>query len=268
MAAVEVFPSPGELGAALARAVTEAAAEAVASGGRFTLGLSGGSLVPLLARELPGALSAAPGADPSRWLVAFCDERLVPPEHPESTAGAYRCQVLAQFPPPGPRCLWVRPELGAAAASDYESQIRREFPGPGVPQFDLLLLGLGPDGHTCSLFPGHALLQEQEALVGFLEDSPKPPARRVTMTLPLLNAARSVLIVAAGAAKAPAIKRILEGREEFPLPAARIRPRSGRLRWLLDQGAAQELQIPAGKHPGNPGIPGKKNPGGDDPDGK
>ncbi|NXL72280.1 6PGL phosphogluconolactonase, partial [Leptocoma aspasia] len=76
--------------AALARSVTEAAAEAVASRGRFTLGLSGGSLVALLARELPPALSAAPGAEPSRWLVAFCDERLVPPEHPESTGGAYR----------------------------------------------------------------------------------------------------------------------------------------------------------------------------------
>ncbi|NWT77384.1 6PGL phosphogluconolactonase, partial [Prunella himalayana] len=76
--------------AALARLVAEAAAEAVASGGRFTLGLSGGSLVPLLARELPPALSAAPGAEPARWLVAFCDERLVPPEHPESTGGAYR----------------------------------------------------------------------------------------------------------------------------------------------------------------------------------
>ncbi|NXH53951.1 6PGL phosphogluconolactonase, partial [Rhabdornis inornatus] len=76
--------------AALARLVTEAAAEAVASGGRFTLGLSGGSLVALLARELPPALRAAPEAEPERWLVAFCDERLVPPEHPESTGGAYR----------------------------------------------------------------------------------------------------------------------------------------------------------------------------------
>ncbi|NWS23356.1 6PGL phosphogluconolactonase, partial [Pachyramphus minor] len=77
--------------AALARLVTEAAAEAVrGEGGRFSLGLSGGSLVELLARELPPALSAAPAADPARWLVAFCDERLVPPEHPESTYGAYR----------------------------------------------------------------------------------------------------------------------------------------------------------------------------------
>ncbi|NWW04093.1 6PGL phosphogluconolactonase, partial [Oreocharis arfaki] len=76
--------------AAVARFVAEEAAAAVASSGRFTLGLSGGSLVELLARELPPALSAEPGADPSRWLVAFCDERLVPPEHPDSTFGAYR----------------------------------------------------------------------------------------------------------------------------------------------------------------------------------
>ncbi|NWI37989.1 6PGL phosphogluconolactonase, partial [Picathartes gymnocephalus] len=76
--------------AALARLVAEAAAEAVSSRGRFALGLSGGSLVPLLAQELPGALREVPGAEPGRWLVALCDERLVPPEHPESTAGAYR----------------------------------------------------------------------------------------------------------------------------------------------------------------------------------
>ncbi|NXY57737.1 6PGL phosphogluconolactonase, partial [Callaeas wilsoni] len=76
--------------AAVARLVAEAAAEAVASSGRFTVGLSGGSLVRLLAQELPAALREVPGADPARWLVAFCDERLVPPEHPDSTYGAYR----------------------------------------------------------------------------------------------------------------------------------------------------------------------------------
>ncbi|NXO46751.1 6PGL phosphogluconolactonase, partial [Locustella ochotensis] len=76
--------------AALARSVMEAAAEAEASGRRFTLGLSGGSLVALLARALPPALRAEPGLDPARWLVAFCDERLVPLEHPDSTEGAYR----------------------------------------------------------------------------------------------------------------------------------------------------------------------------------
>ncbi|NXY39762.1 6PGL phosphogluconolactonase, partial [Pomatorhinus ruficollis] len=87
--------------AALARLVTEAAAEAVASGGRFTLGLSGGSLVAMLARDLPPALSAAPGADPSRWLVALCDERLVPLEDPESTEGAYRVRGARGGTPAG-----------------------------------------------------------------------------------------------------------------------------------------------------------------------
>ncbi|XP_068854114.1 6-phosphogluconolactonase isoform X2 [Aphelocoma coerulescens] len=252
MAAVSVFPSPRELGAALARLVAEAAAAAVASDGRFTLGLSGGSMVELLARELPPALSATPGAEPSRWLVAFCDERLVPPEHPDSTFGAYRSQLLAQLPPPGPQVLSVRSELDpAAAASDYWEQLQRAFPGEAVPQFQLLLLGVGPDGHTCSLFPGHALLQEQHSLVAALEDSPKPPRARVTLTLPLLNAARSVLLVAAGASKAAALKRILEGDEEEPLPAARVRPRSGRLRWLLDEEAAKELRIPVERWPGS-----------------
>ncbi|XP_074386367.1 6-phosphogluconolactonase isoform X1 [Zonotrichia albicollis] len=242
MAAVSVFPSPGELGAALARSVAEAAAEAVASGGRFTLGLSGGSLVQLLARELPPALSAVAGSEPSRWLVAFCDERLVPLEHPESTGGAYRAQLLSQLAAP-PQVLWVRSELGPAeAAREYEGRLRQAFPGEDPPQFDLLLLGVGPDGHTCSLFPGHALLQEQNSLISHLEDSPKPPPRRVTMTLPLLNAAKSVLLVATGAAKAPVIKRILEQQQDpDPVPAARLRPRSGRLRWLLDREAAAEL---------------------------
>nr|ACH43814.1 putative 6-phosphogluconolactonase [Taeniopygia guttata] len=255
MAAVSVFPSPAELGAALARSVAEAAAEAVASGGRFTLGLSGGSLVPLLARELPAALRAAPGAEPSRWLVAFCDERLVPPEHPDSTGGAYRSQLLSQLPRPSPHVLWVTPGLGPEeTARDYEGQLRMAFPGEATPRFDLLLLGVGPDGHTCSLFPGHALLQEQNSLISFLEDSPKPPPQRVTMTLPLLNAAKALLVVATGASKAPVIKRILEPPEEQreeseSLPAARLRPRSGRLRWLLDQEAAKELRIPLEKCP-------------------
>ncbi|XP_042658811.1 6-phosphogluconolactonase isoform X2 [Tyto alba] len=210
-AAVSVFPSPRELGPALAGLVAERAA---AAGPRFALGLSGGSLVGLLARDLPPAAAAA---GPARWLLAVCDERLVPREHPDSTAGAYEAQLLPRLLAPGPLLLAPRPGLPpAAAAEEYAAQLR----------------------------------QEKEKIVAAITDSPKPPAERVTLTLPVLNAARTVVFVATGENKATVLKRILEGDEEDPLPAARVRPRSGRLRWLLDEAAAKELTGPVERHPG------------------
>ncbi|XP_040398440.1 6-phosphogluconolactonase [Cygnus olor] len=244
---VSVFPSPQELGPALAQLVAQRAA---GSGGRFSLGLSGGSLVALLARELPAALpgpGGGGGAEP--WLVAFCDERLVPPGHPESTSGAYEAQLLPRLPGPKPRVLTVTPGLSPhAAAADYAAKLREAFQGDGVPVFDLLILGVGPDGHTCSLFPDHPLLKEEEKIVAAITDSPKPPPERITLTLPVLNAARAVVFVATGEGKAAVLKRILEGAEENPLPAARVQPHTGQLHWFLDEAAAAELTVPFEKH--------------------
>ncbi|NXH15863.1 6PGL phosphogluconolactonase, partial [Bucco capensis] len=100
-----------------------------------------------------------------------------------------------------------------------------------------------------SLFsPPFSLSQEQDELVSFLTDSPKPPAERITLTLRVLNAARMVLLVATGQGKAAVLQRILEGQEENPLPAARVQPHSGQLHWFLDEAAAKDLKIPMEKH--------------------
>ncbi|XP_076978289.1 6-phosphogluconolactonase isoform X1 [Tamandua tetradactyla] len=249
---ISVFSSPQELGASLAQLVVQRAACCLEGArARFALGLSGGSLVTMLARELPAAAAASPtgAAGLARWTLGFCDERLVPFDHAESTYGLYRTHLLSRLPIPESQVLTINPSLPVEeAAEDYARKLRVAFQGDSVPVFDLLILGVGPDGHTCSLFPDHPLLQEREKIVAPISDSPKPPPERVTLTLPVLNAARAVIFVATGEGKAAVLKRILEDAEKSPLPAALVRPCGGQLCWLLDEAAARLLTLPVEKH--------------------
>lgn len=220
----------------------------------FSLAVSGGSLVSLLSHVV-GSVRG----DLSTWRVFLCDERLVPEDHAESTFGAYRKQMLANTDRlRADQFLRVDQSLeGARAAQDYEARMRLVFGACEWPQMDLVLLGMGPDGHTASLFPGHAALRETRAWVVFVADSPKvsgfrsvlpatcsphvlfqPPPQRVTLTLPVLNHARHALFVATGAQKAHALKTALEGLEE--LPCAQVRP-SGGVTWLVDAESARLL---------------------------
>ncbi|XP_076866138.1 6-phosphogluconolactonase isoform X2 [Brachyhypopomus gauderio] len=238
---VLVFPSAVELGPALAQLVTSRAARALASGSDcFSLGLSGGSLVSILSKELP----AVPNLDCSRWLVGFCDERFVPEDDPESTYGLYKNQFFTKVNIPEERILAIDPSLPVQeCAEDYAGKLRKAFNTEEMPVFDMLLLGMGPDGHTCSLFPDHVLLQECQKIVAPISDSPKPPPQRVTLTLPVVNAARCVIFVSTGASKAPVLKRVLEGGESAPPPAARVTPAHGELLWLVDEPAAASLTV-------------------------
>jgi len=126
-------------------------------------------------------------------------------------------------------------------AEDYMHKMKEYFHPGSLPKFDLLLLGMGPDGHTCSLFPGHPVLLEKNAWIATVTDSPKPPPCRITLTLPVINNARTCVFVSTGASKADTIKRVLEGNEPKPLPASLVRPTQGKLYWLLDEGAASLL---------------------------
>lgn len=122
------------------------------------------------------------------------------------------------------------------AAKEYEEKLPA--------QFDLILLGMGPDGHTASLFPGHALLEETKRRVAFIKDSPKPPSQRITLTLPCINGARNVFFVTTGASKADFVARCaidVSKLEADPLPSARVRPTNGSLVWYIDDDAGSKL---------------------------
>jgi len=228
--------------AELARLVEEAAREAVAATGTFHLGLSGGSLAGFLCKGLPKI-----STDWSAWRLFFCDERLVAPEDRDSTWGLYRSGLVQETPLTEEQFLVVDTSLPPQeAALEYSSQLAARLGG----RLDLLLLGAGPDGHTCSLFPGHPLLQEPPLgeggrTVAHITDSPKPPPCRVTLTLPALAASGGCVFAACGAAKAEMMGRLLgpvkEGEEK--LPAQMVQPVSGKLHWILDEAAATVVMM-------------------------
>ena len=230
-----------------AQELANLAAEAVAQRGTFSVALAGGStprgLYELLADD-PALVRAVPW---DRTHVFFSDERHVPPNHPDSNYAMAHKALLSKVPvAPGHvhRIAGELPDTNRAAAA-YEEALTAHFrlsPG-GFPRFDLALLGLGPDGHTASLFPETPALEETSRLavatwVGKLN------AHRITLTAPVFNAAADVAFLVAGKDKAASLKAVLEDSyEPRRLPAQLIRPASGRLIFFADAGAASLLHL-------------------------
>ena len=201
----------------------------------FTVALAGGS-TPKRLYEL---LAAEPYRSRIRWRDVeffFGDERAVPPEHPDSNYGMARRALLEHVPSTAHRmAAETGDERGYARIMSERIAERRD----GVPVLDLVLLGIGEDGHTASLFPGTAALHERQRWV-VMNDVPQLHTRRMTLTYPTLNAAERVWVLIAGAAKQTMVAECLAAaaRNETPRPILGVRPTAGELVWFLDKAAA------------------------------
>jgi len=211
--------------------IAAAAARAIAERGRFSLALPGGSV----ATECFPALAELP-LDWSLCHFFWADERAVPPSDPESNYGLASRLWLepARVPAASVHRMEADAPVLSAAADAYGDDLARLL-GP-APVLDVALLGMGADGHIASLFPGHAVLREQERVVSVVTDAPKPPPGRLTLTLPTLARARRVIIVAFGASKAEALAEAVTNADS-PLPAAQLLHRAQHCLVLADEAA-------------------------------
>ena len=209
----------------------------------FTLAVSGGSTPKLLFELL-----ANPGFQGHvRWsnLQLFqVDERCVPPDDAQSNYRMTRLALLDAVPLPKENFHRMQAELPDRdlAAREYSEELARVLhPAPGeLPRFDLILLGMGPDGHTASLFPGSPALDERTAWVA-PNFAVKLNSHRITLTLPVLNAAAHVIFLVAGADKAETLQKVLEG-PPGQFPAQLVQPTKGKVSWFLDENAAAKLK--------------------------
>jgi 6-phosphogluconolactonase len=247
-AAVEIYRDADALAAAAAELVIRAACDAIEKRGRFTLVLAGGS-TPERTYSLLAGPERLPAVDWSKVIFFFGDERFVPPGDAASNYGMARRSLLSRLPIAASQVYRIPTEklTPAESAAAYSSELGRFFEqacdSTPVPRFDLVLLGLGDDGHTASLFPEKpAVLVDDQWITWSPPGVLPPPVDRVTMTYALLNAARQVVFLVAGEKKAGVVKEILEenpGREKYP--AAGIVAAAGSMTWLLDEPAASHL---------------------------
>ncbi len=268
---IEILPTAADLFHAAAEEFTRVGRQAIGAQGRFAVALSGGSTPKSLYSLLASNYADFPWA---RTYFFFGDERHVPPTDPESNYRMVSETMLSKISIPSSNVFRVKAENpdAAAAAAAYETQLKDFFdlkPGE-FPRFDLILLGMGPDGHTASLFPDSEGLKDHTHLViaNWVE---KFKTHRISFTFPVLNHAAEVMFLASGPDKAEMLRQVLEGEPSAgkslqdkslgsksvedkspeeqitPLyPAQRVQPENGTLLWMLDESAASKLKHRAG----------------------
>ena len=241
---VAIYPDIDTISRHAAEYVVRLASEAITTRGRFMMALSGGGTP----RQLYSLLASDPYRRQIDWTfveIFWSDERCVPPDDAESNyymAREVMLSRLEELPVTQVHRMPADMPDRDAASQTYSDEMRRVFRTNGVPSFDLIQLGMGPEAHTCSLFPHQPSLHEQARLV-MPVSVPKPPPDRLTFTPPILNAARHVLFLATGADKADALREVLQGEynpDEYP--AQLVRPRNGEVTWMVDTSIARNLR--------------------------
>lgn len=234
MANYEIFDNATELEQQFTDYICELADKSIEEKGAFLIGLSGGSLASFL-----GRLKMPERAQMAKWHVFLVDERAVPLDHADSNYRAIRESFVASQ-----ACNWYPALFNGdleQCAVNYEGKITRVFKGFSTDCFDLLLLGLGPDGHTASLFPNHPdYLKglESSRLVIPVDNSPKPPKMRISLSPKAIKEAKAVaFVITASESKAPIIKSILQDRDpQYPPTIV-----AENARWFLDKASASRL---------------------------
>ncbi len=239
---VEIFSDGEKLSQAAAEYIIRIAHESITAHGKFTIALSGGSTP----KKLYGLLASEPYRSQINWSsveIFWSDERCVPVTDPECNYNMALEVMLSKLQLGAEQIHRMPADDGDpdTESQNYTQEMRRVFETDGTPAFDLIQLGMGPEGHTASLFPHQASLHEQERLI-MPVSVPKPPPPRLTFTPPLLNAAKHILFLVTGAEKADAVQAVLEGEQQpDEYPAQLVRPINGDVTWMLDTAAASKL---------------------------
>jgi len=246
------FPTVNALATTLRTYIIQCQNAGIQRHDAFKVAVSGGSLPKTLA----AALLAKPSSPEDvvkfeKWEIFFADERAVPLDHEDSNYFLLKTELLDKIPEdlgkPKVHPIDVKHLADVQELADqYEQLLVESFAARDsvrLPIFDLLLLGCGPDGHTCSLFPGHALLRETDAWVAPIEDSPKPPPKRITLSLPVVTHGVKIAFVATGGGKKEIMKEIFEGGNG--LPCALVNEGAGeRCSWFVDNAAVEGVSFP------------------------
>lgn len=233
-----IFRNKSELGKNAAQQFIRIGEESIKQHGRFSVALSGGSTPKIMYNEL--AQNFADQLDWRNVHFFWSDERYVPLTHPDSNAGMAKIYLMEPLAIGDKNVHYISVNLPDAnqAAALYEQEIVTHFKN-NTPQFDLILLGLGDDGHTASLFPGTKALKEQKRLVA-ANWVDKFQSWRVTFTYPLINRAKNIIFLVAGKSKSPVVHEIIVDKN-LNFPAAGVVPKKGSILWLMDAEAAAFL---------------------------